>query len=162
MFGVWCNGNTADSGPAFPGSSPGTPTTQSPSGSNDAWRLFFCWQLWFPAVSSAETIGFSHGTHWVRPRHPWVSSAAPNGFLGSTHWPLRQHPNVKNHAVLTAIRAIFAVFPSFFAVFPSFLADFSSFFAAFFPFFAPFSSFFTAFCQVSIILSYHLSFYTTL
>ena len=29
-FGVWCNGNTADSGPAFPGSSPGTPTrTQS-------------------------------------------------------------------------------------------------------------------------------------
>ena len=27
-FGVWCNGNTADSGPAFPGSSPGTPTKQ--------------------------------------------------------------------------------------------------------------------------------------
>ena len=25
-IGVWCNGNTADSGPAFPGSSPGTPT----------------------------------------------------------------------------------------------------------------------------------------
>ena len=28
-FGVWCNGNTADSGPAFPGSSPGTPTRKS-------------------------------------------------------------------------------------------------------------------------------------
>ena len=28
-FGVWCNGNTADSGPAFPGSSPGTPTEES-------------------------------------------------------------------------------------------------------------------------------------
>ena len=27
--GVWCNGNTADSGPAFPGSSPGTPTRKS-------------------------------------------------------------------------------------------------------------------------------------
>ena len=26
QIGVWCNGNTADSGPAFPGSSPGTPT----------------------------------------------------------------------------------------------------------------------------------------
>ena len=26
VIGVWCNGNTADSGPAFPGSSPGTPT----------------------------------------------------------------------------------------------------------------------------------------
>ena len=23
--GLWCNGNTADSGPAFPGSSPGSP-----------------------------------------------------------------------------------------------------------------------------------------
>ena len=28
-FGVWCNGNTADSGPAFPGSSPGTPTKEN-------------------------------------------------------------------------------------------------------------------------------------
>ena len=28
-IGVWCNGNTADSGPAFPGSSPGTPTPQA-------------------------------------------------------------------------------------------------------------------------------------
>ena len=25
-LGIWCNGNTADSGPAFPGSSPGIPT----------------------------------------------------------------------------------------------------------------------------------------
>ena len=28
-IGVWCNGNTADSGPAFPGSSPGTPTRKT-------------------------------------------------------------------------------------------------------------------------------------
>ena len=27
--GLWCNGNTADSGPAFPGSSPGSPTAES-------------------------------------------------------------------------------------------------------------------------------------
>ena len=25
-IGLWCNGNTADSGPAFPGSNPGSPT----------------------------------------------------------------------------------------------------------------------------------------
>ena len=25
-IGIWCNGNTAESGPAFPGSSPGIPT----------------------------------------------------------------------------------------------------------------------------------------
>ena len=30
-MGVWCNGNTADSGPAFPGSSPGTPTEKKVS-----------------------------------------------------------------------------------------------------------------------------------
>ena len=29
FIGLWCNGNTADSGPAFPGSSPGSPTEQS-------------------------------------------------------------------------------------------------------------------------------------
>ena len=28
-LGLWCNGNTADSGPAFPGSSPGSPTAES-------------------------------------------------------------------------------------------------------------------------------------
>ena len=28
-IGLWCNGNTADSGPAFPGSSPGSPTAES-------------------------------------------------------------------------------------------------------------------------------------
>ena len=27
-IGLWCNGNTADSGPAFPGSSPGSPTEE--------------------------------------------------------------------------------------------------------------------------------------
>ena len=26
--GLWCNGNTADSGPAFPGSSPGSPAIE--------------------------------------------------------------------------------------------------------------------------------------
>ena len=38
QFGVWCNGNTADSGPAFPGSSPGTPTRRKAS---NIWKLFF-------------------------------------------------------------------------------------------------------------------------
>ena len=31
-IGLWCNGNTADSGPAFSGSSPDTPTKRFPSG----------------------------------------------------------------------------------------------------------------------------------
>ena len=26
LIGVWCNGNTTDSGPVIPGSNPGTPT----------------------------------------------------------------------------------------------------------------------------------------
>ena len=40
-FGVWCNGNTADSGPAFPGSSPGTPTRWFPNHFQDEWLGFF-------------------------------------------------------------------------------------------------------------------------
>ena len=27
-IGIWCNGNTTDSGPVFPGSSPGIPTRE--------------------------------------------------------------------------------------------------------------------------------------
>ena len=43
MFGVWCNGNTADSGPAFPGSSPGTPTEKTAEHRfEDAQQFSFC------------------------------------------------------------------------------------------------------------------------
>ena len=28
-FGLWCNGNTTDSGPVFPGSNPGSPTVRA-------------------------------------------------------------------------------------------------------------------------------------
>ena len=40
-LGLWCNGNTADSGPAFPGSSPGSPTERFPNG-NLFFVLFGC------------------------------------------------------------------------------------------------------------------------
>ncbi len=40
QIGVWCNGNTADSGPAFPGSSPGTPTLTKAS--SEMRKSFFC------------------------------------------------------------------------------------------------------------------------
>ena len=42
-LGLWCNGNTADSGPAFPGSSPGSPTERFPFG-----NLFFVYFLSYP------------------------------------------------------------------------------------------------------------------
>ena len=40
FLGLWCNGNTADSGPAFPGSSPGSPTERR--GSQEIASLFAC------------------------------------------------------------------------------------------------------------------------
>ena len=42
-IGVWCNGNTADSGPAFPGSSPGTPTSlkRASSTTEDAFFVYY-------------------------------------------------------------------------------------------------------------------------
>ena len=39
-IGVWCNGNTADSGPAFSGSSPDTPTLKSSTSENVCATLF--------------------------------------------------------------------------------------------------------------------------
>ena len=39
-IGLWCNGNTADSGPAFPGSSPGSPTARR-ADTHVSARLFF-------------------------------------------------------------------------------------------------------------------------
>ncbi len=39
-IGVWCNGNTADSGPAFSGSSPDTPTQKSSTSRNVCAALF--------------------------------------------------------------------------------------------------------------------------
>ena len=38
-IGLWCNGNTADSGPAFPGSNPGSPTKKRGS---DFRTSFLC------------------------------------------------------------------------------------------------------------------------
>ena len=35
-FGLWCNGNTTDSGPVFLGSSPSSPTK-----STSNWKCFF-------------------------------------------------------------------------------------------------------------------------
>ena len=38
--GIWCNGNTADSGPAFPGSSPGIPTQSIHLSKMDAFFVY--------------------------------------------------------------------------------------------------------------------------
>ena len=49
-IGVWCNGNTADSGPAFPGSSPGTPTKRIAKllKINNLAVFFFSFPVFFP------------------------------------------------------------------------------------------------------------------
>ena len=40
IIGIWCNGNTADSGPAFPGSSPGIPTQSIHLSKMDAFFVY--------------------------------------------------------------------------------------------------------------------------
>ena len=39
-IGLWCNGNTADSGPAFPGSSPGSPTEKRDSSKDGSFFVY--------------------------------------------------------------------------------------------------------------------------
>jgi hypothetical protein len=41
-IGIWCNGNTTDSGPVFPGSSPGIPTKRSLNGLAVQRSFFIC------------------------------------------------------------------------------------------------------------------------
>ena len=48
-IGVWCNGNTTDSGPVIPGSNPGTPTQ-----SLDLGRGFFISNLGIITLSPSE------------------------------------------------------------------------------------------------------------
>ena len=40
LIGLWCNGNTADSGPAFPGSSPGSPTEKRDSSKDGSFFVY--------------------------------------------------------------------------------------------------------------------------
>ena len=40
-LGLWCNGNTADSGPAFPGSSPGSPTENRDSSKDGSFFFVY-------------------------------------------------------------------------------------------------------------------------
>ena len=41
-IGLWCNGNTTDSGPVFPGSSPGSPTGLKWNRGREIFHDFFC------------------------------------------------------------------------------------------------------------------------
>ena len=61
-FGVWCNGNTADSGPAFPGSSPGTPTKREMFARASLFSLLYILSYFMPRIkpSRAKRDGFKH------------------------------------------------------------------------------------------------------
>ena len=57
VSGLWCNGNTSDSGPDFPGSNPGSPT-QAVERQRSSHRLFFTpAQGFLPAVPLKKTAG---------------------------------------------------------------------------------------------------------
>ena len=53
-IGVWCNGNTTDSGPVIPGSNPGTPTQSLDLGRG--FFLFLIWALYPPSPSEGGMV----------------------------------------------------------------------------------------------------------
>ena len=64
MIGVWCNGNTTDSGPVILGSSPSTPTAEKPL-STDVVNGFFCSYYFHESIKHymclvEEEVGILH------------------------------------------------------------------------------------------------------
>ena len=62
-IGIWCNGNTTDSGPVIPGSSPGIPTREHLSFRKMLFRIFTFWGL---GRTSLSTMFFKRkeGVSW--------------------------------------------------------------------------------------------------
>src|SRR3712207_5265453 len=58
IIGLWCNGNTTDSGPVIPGSSPGSPT-KKPRRFSKSLR-FFCFLLLFLSQRKNEHLRCQH------------------------------------------------------------------------------------------------------
>ncbi len=55
-IGIWCNGNTTDSGPVIPGSNPGIPTANRASFSNERCFFGICVFLQPKAFSPAKSF----------------------------------------------------------------------------------------------------------
>ena len=75
-IGVWCNGNTTDSGPVFPGSSPGTPTKAAASFNRSLPRFFLLPLAAMPCRRGAA----AGGAQRKRPSQP-VRLATAFSFL---------------------------------------------------------------------------------
>ena len=63
-IGLWCNGNTTDSGPVIPGSNPGSPTnhqlfTDKNPLKMQFWRVFLCFDKYHPKKVDANSVANS-------------------------------------------------------------------------------------------------------
>lgn len=76
-FGIWCNGNTTDSGPVIPGSNPGIPTTTKTACRSSASCFFGLWScpLTVPFIYSFHSIVCLVGIHKHAVPSPDLSSA---------------------------------------------------------------------------------------
>ena len=59
-IGLWCNGNTADSGPAFPGSSPGSPTEKKKAALVSGFLRSYLVVLFFFFLTSSLIFSSKH------------------------------------------------------------------------------------------------------
>ena len=77
--GIWCNGNTADSGPAFPGSSPGSPTKPKES-------LFIVSKLSFLFIYTSASL-YRQCRWWPRPSpEPTQATRQDANLLPPLRW----------------------------------------------------------------------------
>ena len=82
-IGLWCNGNTADSGPAFPGSSPGSPTERKEFFNRRvpfSFAFFFVYSFLFPNTATIPMVMRQFiSTHGLSTPSVVISISTPTG-----------------------------------------------------------------------------------
>ena len=87
-IGVWCNGNTTDSGPVILGSSPSTPTLKSQDLVYKGFGIFFFYN--FRCVHDCIKISFGRPLQYKRPGALRYKGGRPNlcGRAATTSFPV--------------------------------------------------------------------------
>lgn len=102
IIGLWCNGNTSDSGPDIPGSSPGSPTKKC---KNQMIFALFCWFFFLDKIKTGF-IAISNETCFFYSFRSVKESAYASSFIDSSITLIFCCTNSKSAFSLSTLRLI--------------------------------------------------------